>query len=468
MSYSYGSMLTSVVAGINSALGRAFVPCVNGDLQVEIEKWGALYAGEPDWLNVKRGVFCSGLAGGIAGEVARLVTLEMKSEVTGDDAIDAVYQRTLRGIRAPVEQGCALGGMLIKPYLDAAGLPDSQFIRGDRFFPLSFSSDGKITGCALMEQMFIGKTIYSRVEVYLLERRTLNVYNLAFVSNIPGQIGTEVELTAVPAWAGFLPEAQVAGVDRLPFGYFRVPLANAIDPDSPLGVSIFSRAAIGKHSLLKEADLRYSNSCWEYEATQAAVHIASSLLGRDANGAIKYPTGRDRLYRAVEYSAGAADKPLLEEYSPEIRSVQIFAGFQAQVRLIEFNCGLAYGTVSDPSTVDKTAQEVRSSKQRLYATVTDLQLALQNALTDYVAALALLMKRPMPVVSFTWDDSIIVDSESLQRSKMLEFTSGIIDEVQYFVDVYGMSEDAALARVEAIKARRPDVVNEPLVTEDEE
>ena len=48
-------------------------------------------------------------------------------------------------------------------------------------------------------------------------------------------------------------------------------------------------------------------------------------------------------------------------------------GYNRIVQKIEFNCGLAYGTLSDPQVVDKTAEEIISSKQRSYATVKAIQ-----------------------------------------------------------------------------------------------
>ena len=48
----------------------------------------------------------------------------------------------------------------------------------------------------------------------------------------------------------------------------------------------------------------------------------------------------------------------MDTFSPDIRSDPLFKGFNAQLKLIEFNCSLAYGTISDPQNVDKTAEEI--------------------------------------------------------------------------------------------------------------
>ncbi|MFQ9208922.1 MAG: hypothetical protein ACLR3S_07060, partial [Clostridium fessum] len=90
----------------------------------------------------------------------------------------------------------------------------------------------------------------------------------------------------------------------------------------------------------------------------------------------------------VEYATGAQDKPLLDVFSPAIRDTAYYNGWNQQMRLIEFRCNLAYGTLSDPNNTDKTAEEIKASKQRSYDFISDCQRALQKALTDLVNAMA--------------------------------------------------------------------------------
>ena len=220
------------------------------------------------------------------------------------------------------------------------------------------------------------------------------------------------------------------------------------DSDSPLGVSVYSRAP----ELVEEADRRYSNICWEYEGTQLAIHIATSLLkyNNDRNK-FEYPGGQERLYRNVEYNAGAADKPFIDTFSPEIRDTALFNGFNNQLRLIEFACNLAYGTLSDPQNVDKTATEIKVSKQRSYTFVSDTQMALQKALEDLVYAMNFwaVLYGLIPLgnkyqVSFVWDDSIIVDAEAERQTDRQDVAMGVMSLAEYRSKWYGETlEEAA-------------------------
>ncbi|MBQ3038200.1 MAG: phage portal protein, partial [Clostridia bacterium] len=98
------------------------------------------------------------------------------------------------------------------------------------------------------------------------------------------------------------------------------------------------------------------------------------------------------------------------------------------LRSIEFNCGLAYGTLSDNRNVDKTAEEIRASKQRSYSMVCDIQNSLKNALLDLIYAMSVycdmysLAPKGECNTSFNFDDSIICDRaiEFDERLTLLE------------------------------------------------
>ena len=61
-------------------------------------------------------------------------------------------------------------------------------------------------------------------------------------------------------------------------------------------------------------------------------------------------------------------------------------GYNKIIQKVEFNSGLAYGTLSDPQVVDKTAEEIKMSKQRSYSTVKAIQNKLGDALRVLVNA----------------------------------------------------------------------------------
>ncbi len=415
-----------------------------------IELWSAMYEGKSPWLK-KNDENCN-LPASIAQEIARLVTLELKSECTGSeraDYIEKYYAKALESLKKYVEYGCAKGSLIFKPYVTANGLA-VQYIQADCFFPISFDDLGNITDCIFTEQFRKNKKIYTRLERDIIEDDTLTIENMAFVSSNPEILGTQVEITAVDKWKMLENEVKFKNVSKLPFGFFKVPLANTVDSTSPIGVSVYSKAI----DLIKLADERYSQIDWEFVSKETAIHIAESLLKLNkSTGKFEYPGGKDRLYREVEYSSGATDKPLLDVYSPDIRDQSFYNGFNNQLKRVEFDCNLAYGTLSDPNNVDKTAEEIKTSKQRSYSMVSDTQLALQNALNGLIVAMDFwvsiygLAPEGKINTSFEWDDSIVVDSEKARSTDRADVAMGAMSLVEYRMKWYGETEEVAKQKI---------------------
>lgn len=426
---------------------------MSGKTAALIELWSRMYEEKSPWLNKK--TESAGIPAAIAGEIARLTTLELQSKVEGSlraSYLDKTYQKVIGNLRVQTEYAFAKGGMVFKPYATGNGL-SVQFIQADSFFPLEYDSE-KITRCAFLEEFRRNDEIYRRFEIDTLKDGIISIVNRAFVSKTDGILGTEVPLNSVPWWSNLAPEIRVEGVDKLPIGYFNVPLGNNRDSYSQLGVSVYSRSI----EQIAEADRRYSQINWEYGSKEAAVHIAQSLLKyRKDTDSFEYPGGKERLYRVIEYNTGATDKPFIDAFSPDIRDASFFNGWNHQLRLIEFNCNLAYGTLSDPNNTDKTAEEIKASKQRSYSFVKNCQSALQRALEDLVDAMAFwceiysLCPSGSYHVSFIWDDSIVVDTEKERATDRADVAMGAMQLWEYRMKWYGEDEKTAKAMVSVVE-----------------
>lgn len=427
---------------------------MSGKNAAQIELWSKIYAGKAPWLDKNTenaGVFAT-----VAGEIARLVTLELKSKADGSARaayMDPFYQSVISKLRIQSEYAFAKGSMIFKPYVSESGIA-IQYLQADSFFPLDFDSE-RITRCAFLDQFRQGEVIYSRIELHALTDGVLQIRNRVFMSRSEGVLGTEVDIGTVPKWQHLAAEMQIQGVSKLPFGYFAVPVGNHVDSKSPLGVSVCSKGI----DHIAEADARYSQINWEYRSKETAVHIAQSLLKyKQDTDSFEYPGGKDRLYRSVEYNTGAMDKPLLDVFSPEIRDSSFYNGWNHLMRLIEFDCNLAYGTLSDPNNTDKTAEEIKASKQRSYSFVASCQTALQKALEDLVDAMSFwcdiynLCPSGPCHLSFVWDDSIVVDSEKERQSDREDVAMGAMALWEYRAKYYGETREQAKAAIQEIQA----------------
>lgn len=415
---------------------------VSDKMANEIDLWAKMYKNEPPWK--EKNIKLCGLPAAIAGEFARLVTLELKTEVTGNDFINEEYQAVVSDIRKYTEYACAKGGLAMKPYA-SEGHIEVDMVQADRFFPTKFNSRG-VTAAVFAESLTVGKKVYTRLEYHQHEGTMYHINNKAFVKQDLDNVevlGKEVPLTAVPEWANLQEEVTLKNVKMPLFAYFKIPNANNVDDTSPLGVSVYSRAI----NDIKEADNQWTRLLWEFEGSELAIDADITLFKKDDKGNYEFPKGKDRLFRMMDLDDNAEKYKV---FAPAIRDENLINGFNAILRRIEFNVGLAYGTLSDPNTVDKTAEEIKTSKQRSYSTVSDIQKSLQTALEqlvyamDVMAQLSGLSGRKKYEMSFDWDDSIVIDKEQELASMQQDAVAGFIRKELYVAAKYGVSEEEAL------------------------
>ena len=344
---------------------------------------------------------------------------------------------------------------------------DFDYIQADRFFPLSFDANGKVIEAAFIQTKVdkAQEKIFIRLEYHKLDKRTVTVQNFAFEStdmslansnNIKSasNLGRQIPLTAVPEWASLQPTTVIKGVDKLLFAYFRMPEANTIDPYSPLGVSGYSRVI----QLIKDADMQYSRLLWEYEAGEMAIDVDRDALkfftDSKGEGYTVLPEKQQRLFRKVDLN----QEDTYEVFAPQLRDESLVHGLNTIFMRIEDSIGLSRGTLSDVNTQEaKTATELKILKQRSFATNADIQMALQDALTDvvYVMDVYCTLYDVTPAgeyeVSFEWDDSILVDSESELSKRITLMQNGLASKLETRMWYFGETENQARAAMMQIE-----------------
>lgn len=454
---------SSMVNAINNAIKNKGLKLdgidVSSKMAQAITKWALMYQDKAPWI----GKECksAGIPASIASEMARLVTIELKATVDGDNEkaklLNSILQdKILTKLRKNTEYGVALGGMVFKPY-PANGKISIQCNKAYEYYPITFDSDGNITQCAFTEQITRGRTVYTRIELHSLNEAisTVTVDNLAFMSNNTSTLGNTISLEQVPKWADIAEHAELHDTDKLLCGFFIMPLTNVLDPNSALGMSIYGRSIPRIH----EADVRYTQISWEYESKETAIHASSSMFKQDKyTGKPVLPKGKEKLYREVEYSTGASDKPFMDAFSPEIRDESYYNGYNHLLRMIEFECGLAYGSLSDANDVDKTAEEIKASKQRSFSTVADIQEALEKSLRDLISAIDYWITNDESVkvpdgdytVTFEWSDSVVNSKDDKIDQWRQDVAMGVMSLVEYRMLTRGETEEEAKAKIPQI------------------
>ena len=428
--------------------------------------WAKMYANDPPWKDVENGRLTLNLPKAICTEFARLATFESDISVTGDspraEYLDEQFQRFVRKLRTYVEKAGSTAGIVFKPYISGDGIRVAA-VRAVNFYPTEFDGDGEIKGGIFMDFRYAGEFRYTRLEWHHFDGEQYVIQNKAYKVNVSTVdddngmlLGRRCSLSEVPDWAGIEEETRLNNVDSVLFAYLKMPMANNIEDDSPLGVSLFSSAVAD----IREADEQFSRIVYEYKAKEVMVFATQDAMDKDRDGRPIIPSGMDRLLRILKYEDS---NDFYQVFSPDYRDASLFNGLNRILRNVELQCGLAYGTFSDVQDVEKTATEVINSKQRSYSTVSDLQTNIREALEKLLYAMDTLctLYNLAPAgdceLSCTFGDGVMEDvgTEFTRRLTMVQ--AGLLRPELFLSWYFGRTEEDAMKMMPGFE----DVVTEP-------
>lgn len=440
----------SIFSKIKELIGRVFGrneimqrygtgTVLSGDTQIAIELWRDMYEGKAPWISKKKGVVSLRLEQGITREFANTAISEMTVSVS-DQALSSTLMKALETLNENFQRGLATGAMIIKPL----GENNVQYLSQDEFIPVAYDAAQMLTSVIFPEVKKVGDREYLiRLEFHVLDERGLTITNRAFRSPSPDSLGKEIELSSVPKWADIAEGVTYPGVTRPVYGYYVNPIDNTFD-ERRGGVSVFESAK----QLIERADKQFGRLDWEFESGERAIHVDETALRpvRDKNGIrFEMPKLNERLYRGVNLSGGANGEDFFKEFSPTLRQADFVAGLEQYKREIEFVVGLAYGDLSNPQAVAKTATEVLVSKERKFNATAAIQKKLRVCLDGLVYALAFWGAKTTVNYNFVCDfeDSILVDDETRRNQDRQDVAIGAMQLWEYRMKWYHEDEETA-------------------------
>ena len=132
-----------------------------------------------------------------------------------------------------------------------------------------------------------------------------------------------------------------------------------------------------------------------------------------------------------------------------IRDSSMFKGLDELLRRVEFLCGLAYGTLSNPNQVDRTATEIKASKQRSYTTVSNMQKAWNNGLDGLIEIMNTLCDlygiTPAGEIQklCSWGDGVLEDTEVEYQRRWSMVLAGKLKIEKFYAWYFGCTEEEA-------------------------
>lgn len=425
--------------------------------KAEVKEWTDIYEGNPSWVRKGSGkeyeLISSDIGASVVSELAKKVTIEMESSVVGESErakyLDKQYQRLLERARDITEHVLAQGGGILKPFIynDNIGV---EYIRAENFIPIKFNGLDELVDVIFVDKVEIDNKFYTKLERHTLEDDgSYTITNRAYRGDgisFDGKFTSEVPLGIVSEWADLAPEFHIENIEKPFYVYLKTPYGNNKDINSPLGVSVFSKIT----GLLEKYDKLYSLFIHEFEGTSLLSFIDETLFDGPNSSELK-----SSVFKMVNMGSNTESSPLVKIINPDIREQNYINGMESLLRKIEFNAGLAYGDLSNVNSVEKTAEEIKSSKERSYSTIVDIQKKLEAAFADVVDimdTLATLYKltpesKEKYEVTFNFDDSVVVSKRYKLEIMANGVEKGWIKPEFYLMEVYNLTLEEARAMV---------------------
>ena len=296
-----------------------------------------------------------------------------------------------------------------------------------------------------------GKAHYTRLEYHRYEGEDANgpiyaITNKAFKNQLDNGktvLGSPVALQSIPAWAEMQDEVRISNLAKPLFAYFRVPGANTIDPNSPLGLSVFANAL----TELKAIDVAISRKNTEIEDSKHITFVGQTVIQNATNKGIKLP----RFVKGLGMGINDGDTTAVHEHVPTIQTDARIKDINFNLSLAGVKCGFSEGVfVMDGQTGMITATQVESDDRDTIQTIKDDRDALKVALAqafagaDAMASLYGLAPLGEYEANFNFGD-ITYSYEEDKAAWRMYAAQGWIPKWLYFVKFEGMSEEEAKA-----------------------
>ena len=357
-------------------------------------------------MNIAKAV-CAEMAGLIWGEECTVnVSIEgRESDEENPDPLNEFVQKVLcknafrEKMQESIEEGLALGGSAYKVWAEAKHDGNGDEIPGtrkimlgyamaDQFVPISWDN-ARVTECVFISRIAKGGWYYTRLEWHRWNGLTYVITNELYRSEIQkGKdggdsqdiLGVRYPLAEIYP---YLEEVTEVPVEESLFSYWRTPIANNLDDNSPLGMSIYGNALETLHAL----DICYDSFVREFRLGKKRIIVPAravrQVVDPQTGRLLRYFDPNDETYEAL-----ASDTPedlKITDNSVELRVEEHVAAINAFLSILCMQIGFSAGTFTfDQHTGLKTATEVVSENSKTYKTIKTMQNQIRPAIEHLV------------------------------------------------------------------------------------
>ncbi len=312
-----------------------------------------------------------------------------------------------------------------------------KFVNGTKIIPLTFE-DEEITECAFIN-VNSGKTYISihlkneqgNYEIHNIECKGEGD-NLAYIDE---ENHTIFDTQSPLQW----------------FAIIKPNIANNVDINSPLGVSIFANAIDN----LKEIDLVFDSYANEFILGKKRIFVNAKEWVVDSRTGEEYDVFDSN--DVVIYMLPEADdgKQIITDSTQTLRVSEHITALQNQLNLFGYKCGLGTEHYKFDGSGVATATQIISVNSEMFRNIKKQEILIEDALITLVRTMLYAINtftsdtvNTNAEITIKFDDSIIEDEATERTQDLVDVNAGIMSKVEYRMKWYNEDEKTASQKIE--------------------
>jgi A118 family predicted phage portal protein len=383
----------------------------------------------------------------ICEDWANLLLNEKTDVVVGDDEQQSNLWEVLNSVNfwtkgnEGIEKTFALGTGAFVETADKDGNERLQFISRQKIYPITFDQD-KITECAFVN-ITSGTTL---IQIHALGSD--GNYKIRTLEYKKDTKDTSDDIGRLISDDVFDTESSLAW-----FQILKPNIANNVDINSPMGISIYANAL----DVLQGVDLAYDGFCEEMRLGQARIFMNKSLTRYDETGEnLVFDVNEKGFYYLGE---GESTKPV-EFYNPALRTDSYFNGINNALNLLSSKVGFGENHYRFDKGGVTTATQVISENSEMFRSLKKHEILLNEVIIGVCKALMYIhnnftddsFKFDLNAnIEVKFDDSIIEDKETMKMTDRQDVNMGVMSKVEYRMKWYNEDEKTAQQKIAEIE-----------------
>ncbi|MER1249763.1 phage portal protein [Bacillus sp. C10(2022)] len=397
-------------------------------------------------------------------EMASLIFNEKCSiNIDDDDLAEELknvfdYNNFYKRFQNDLEYMFAAGGLVPKVHveLDRTGEKKIKisFVTADCFMPLAYSND-EITEGVFLNISRKGDKWYTLLEWHTWEDNEYVIQNELFESDKASQLGVKVPLDTL--YEGLKAWASIENLSRPLFTYIKPNIANNIDLQSPLGISLFANAI----DTIKLLDTAFDSYHREFMLGRKRIIVPATAIRATTDpetGEVhRYFDASDPVYQAFNFDSMDAQK--IHDTTVELRVDEHVKAIQSLLDIYAMQIGFSPGIFSFDGQGVKTATEVVSENSKTFQTKNSHETVIEEGIKNLIASICEVAKLEniftVPEkydVTIDFDDSVAEDRDANADYYLKLTNGGLIPRYYALMRILKVPEDQAKRIVQEARA----------------